>query len=161
MWSGGHAPHPVAQHAAPHNPASLAPIVRTIPVRVHGFFVRKTVVVSTAGLVGEMLETVPLRAGLRVDVDFIVHCLPVCKVREVDFLLVELFAAEAGELHVVQGPVELDVFPCADLFGGSLDHSRGEQVDCWWGLVVLDSVDGGGCTSDFVLFAVCVEEAPY
>lgn len=41
----------------------------------------------------------------------------------------KLLAAEAGELDVMEGPIELDVFSSADLFRGSLDDSRCEEVD--------------------------------
>jgi hypothetical protein len=50
---------------------------------------------------------------------------------EVNLLLFERFAAEAGKLHVVEFPVELDVFAGGDLFGGSAHYRRGEEVDCW------------------------------
>jgi hypothetical protein len=48
-----------------------------------------------------MLQTVPLRARLSIDVDLVIHCLPVREVREVDLLLVKLLAAEARELNIV------------------------------------------------------------
>jgi hypothetical protein len=122
-------PNPIAQHASAHNSASFTPVVCSISVRMRCFFVSQAIVILLTGLVGKVLQAVPLRAGLRVDVHFIVHGCPVCEVGKVDFLLVELLAAEAGELHVVQRPVELHVLARADLFGGGLDNSGGEEVD--------------------------------
>lgn len=49
----------------------------------------------------EVLETVPLRPGLGVNVYFIIHCFEGREVRKIDFLLVESFTIEARELHVV------------------------------------------------------------
>lgn len=122
-------PNPIAQHTPAHNSASFTPVVCSIPIRVCCFFVSQAIVILLARLVGEVLQAVPLRAGLRVDVHFIVHGCPVCEVGEVDFLLVELLAAEAGELHVVQRPVKLHVLARADFFGGGLDDSGSEEVD--------------------------------
>jgi hypothetical protein len=42
---------------------------------------------------------------------------------------VELLAAEAGELHVVQRPVKLHVLTRADFFRGGLDDSGSEEVN--------------------------------
>ena len=89
----------------------------------------QAIVILLARLVGEVLQAVPLRAGLRVDVHFVIHGCPICEVGEVDFLLVELLAAEAGELHVVQRPVKLHVLARADFFGGGLDDSGSEEVN--------------------------------
>lgn len=43
---------------------------------------------------------------------------------------VEFLAVEAWELHVVKGPIELDVLACADLAGGGLHNRRCKEVDC-------------------------------
>lgn len=83
-----------------------------------------------------MFQTVPLRARLCIDIDFIIHSLPLCEVLKVDFLLVELLAAEAGKLHIVKWPVKLDVFARADLLGSGLDDGGGEEVDSYQVLVV-------------------------
>ena len=120
---------PIAQYSSPNNTTPLTPVVRSIRVRVRSFFVREAVVVRAAGLVGKVLETVPLRARLRIDVHLIVHSLPLCEVGEVDLLLVELLAVEAGELYIVERPVELDVLAGTDFLGGGLDDGGGEEVD--------------------------------
>lgn len=103
--------------------------MRAISIVLCRFRMSKTVVVHAAGLVCKVFQTVPLRARLSIDVDFVVHCLPVREVREVDLLLVELLAAEARELNVVQWPVELDMFASADFLRGSLDYSGSEEID--------------------------------
>ena len=89
----------------------------------------QAIVILLAGLMSEVLQAVPLRAGLRVYVHFIVHRCPVCEVGEVDFLLVKLLAAETGELHVVQRPVELHVLTRADFSRSGLNDSGSEEVD--------------------------------
>lgn len=122
-------PQPITQHSSSHDATPLTPIVRAVCIGVFCFFVRQSVVVLTAGLMCEMLQTIPLRAGLCVDVNLVIHGLPIGKVRKVDLFLVKLLPAKARELHVVQRPVELDVFAGADLFGGSLDDRGGEKVD--------------------------------
>lgn len=119
-------PHPITQNSSPYDATPLTPVMRSISVRLRGFRVRQPVIVCAAGLVGEMLETVPLRTGLCVDVHLVVHSLPVREVREVDLLLMELFAAEARELHVVKRPVELNVLAGADFFGGGFNDSGSE-----------------------------------
>ena len=83
-----------------------------------------------------------MRARLCVDVYFVVHGFPFREVREVDLLLVELFAAESGELHVVQGPIELNVFPGADLFGCGLDDGGSKKINSCVGSVALFEVIG-------------------
>jgi len=75
----------------------------------------QAVVVLPTRLVGEMLQAVPLRAGLRVDGDFVVHGTKFGEVAEINFLLMQLLAVEARELNIVQRPVELDALAGADL----------------------------------------------
>jgi hypothetical protein len=75
--------------------------VGAVSVVLCRFGVSEAVVVRAAGLMREMLQTVPLRARLSIDVDLVIHCLPVREVREVDLLLVKLLAAEARELNIV------------------------------------------------------------
>lgn len=77
----------------------------------------------------EVLEGVPLRAGLGVDVDFVVEG-GEAERRQVDDGLLEGLAPEAGVLHVVEGPVELDVGAALDLVLGGHDDVAGEEVQC-------------------------------
>lgn len=120
--------------------------MRAISVVLCRFRVSKTVVVHAAGLVCKVFQTIPLGTRLSIDVNFVVHCLPVCEVGEVDLLLMELLAAETRELNVVQWPVELDVFACADLLRSSLDYSRSEEVNGFQVLAV-DALEGTGADS--------------
>lgn len=100
--------HPITQNAASNNTASLTPIVDPICLTLRSLVMRQTVIIAPAFLMREVFQTIPLRAGLGVDVDLVVEggeaegC-------EIDDFLVEFFASEAGELHVVEGPVELQV----------------------------------------------------
>lgn len=48
-------PQPIAQHAPAHDPTLLAPIVRAVRMRRARLLVRKSVVVTPAGLVGKVL----------------------------------------------------------------------------------------------------------
>ena len=105
---------------------------------------REAVVVETCFLVGDMFQRVPLAADLGVEVDFVVEGFDVEGLAEVDEGLFEFLTAETAELHVGEGPVELDVFACLDLAGGFADDGGGEEVD----------------GADFVFFAAFVEEAP-
>lgn len=122
-------PQPITQHASPHYASPLTPVMCTIGIRLCRICMRESIVVHTGGLVSKMLETIPLRARLRVYVYFIVHGLPICEVGEVDLLLVEFFAVKSRKLHVVKRPVKLDVFTGTDFLGGGLDNSWGKKVD--------------------------------
>ena len=64
---------------------------------------------------GKVLQAVPLRTGLCVDVDLIVHGTKFRKFLEIDLLLMELLAAETWELNIMQRPIQLDAFARADL----------------------------------------------
>jgi hypothetical protein len=96
---------PVTQHTASHNPALLAPVVRAVRISSARLFVCESVVVLLTRLVRKVLQAIPLRSGLRVNVHLVIHSAEVGEVTEVDLLLVELFAIETGELHVVKFPV--------------------------------------------------------
>lgn len=82
---------------------------------------RETVIIRLRRLVREMLQAIPLRASLRVYADFVVVGAEGGEIGEVDAGLGKGFAAEAGELHVVEGPIELDVCAGGDFAGGSKD----------------------------------------
>jgi hypothetical protein len=89
--------------------------------------------------VREVLERVPLGAGLRVDVDLVVHADEVDPVDEVDGRLGEGLAGEARVGYVVEGPVELDGFAGLDLGGGgALDEGGLEEVEGWGKVCLLD-----------------------
>lgn len=77
-----------------------------------------------------MLQAVPLAATLRIDVDLVVEGAEAER-SEVNDLLVELLAAKAGELHIVQTPVQLDMFTGADLFAGLSYFVRSEEVQSY------------------------------
>lgn len=73
----------------------------------------------------------PLHVMIRTDVYFIIHR---CKFREfskVDFVLLELFPIEPGELHIVQLPVKLYMFASADFARRSFHNGWCEEVDCF------------------------------
>lgn len=103
--------------------------MRPIRIRCPRLFMRQPIIVLLACLVGEMLQAIPLRARLRVDVHFIVHGAELAKVSKINLLLCELFSVEAGELDVVKRPVELDALACCDLAGGGEHDGWGEEVD--------------------------------
>lgn len=118
---------PINQDTAPDDTTPLAPVVDAVRITLERILMRQSVVVLARGLVRTVLQRVPLRAGLGVDVDLVVHadkadCL------EINLLLVEVFAAEAGELDIVEGPVELDMLTRLDLAAGSFDELGSEQV---------------------------------
>lgn len=52
--------------------------------------------------------------------------------------MAECFAGEAGELHVVEGPVELDVRAGLDFASGGLDDGGGEEIEGCGGVVSGD-----------------------
>jgi len=106
---------PVTKHAPSNNAASLAPVVRSVGIRLSSLFVREAIVVSLGCLMSEVFQTIPLRSGLGVDVDLIIHGDEFREVSEVDFLLVELLAVEARELDIVEWPVKLNAFAGSDL----------------------------------------------
>ena len=89
--------------------------MRSVGIRLSSLFVRETIVVSLGCLVSEVLQAIPLRSGLGIDVDFIVHGNEFREIGEVDFLLVEFLAVEARKLDIVERPVELDAFARSDL----------------------------------------------
>ena len=120
---------PVTKNTPSNDATPLAPIMGSVSITMRGFLVRQPIVVGTRRLMSEVLQAVPLRAGLCVYVHFVVHGFPVCEVGKVDFLLVKLFATEARKLHVVKRPVELNVFTGADFFGRGLDDGRSKQID--------------------------------
>lgn len=66
-----------------------------------------------------------MRAGLCIDVEFVVVGHKGREGAEVDVFLLQLLAVEAGELGVVKFPVELDAFAGLDFFGGGFDDGRG------------------------------------
>ena len=134
---------PIDQDASSDYPTSLAPIVDTVLVRRRGLLVGEPVVVHPRLLVRKVLQAIPLRARLRVDIHLIVQrCEP--QPRQIHHLLLERLPAEARELHVLQSPVELDVLAGADLVGGAPDYIWCEQVQ----------------RADLIVVAVFVEEAP-
>lgn len=157
---------PVAQHAAAHNPTSLAPHMRAVGNAFLGLGVRQPVVIHACFLVCKVLEAVPLRACLRIDVDLIVVCDEGGEIGEINVLLLEGLAVEAWILHVVQFPVELDRLAGLDFLGCGFDDAGCEQVDCCVLLVEYCANPGVGfCwwkqrTSNFILLPIFVEKSP-
>lgn len=100
--------------------------VRISPSR---FLMRQTIVVPRRRLMRKVLQAIPLRPRLCVDVDLVIHGLEAQRRIQVNLLLCELFAAEARELDVVEGPVELEVFAGLDLVACGLDDGGREDVD--------------------------------
>jgi hypothetical protein len=101
-------PHPIAQHTSSDNTTLLAPVVRSIRVGRTRLLVRQTIVIHLTRLVSEVLQTIPLRASLCIDVHFVVHCAKIAERAKVNLFLVEFLAIESGKLDIVQFPVELD-----------------------------------------------------
>jgi hypothetical protein len=118
-------PQPITQYAPPHYPTSLAPIMYSIPLTLPSLVVREAIVVHFTCLMCEMFQAVPLRTGLRVDADFVVHGAERREVGEIDSLLGEGFAAEPWELHVVERPVKLNVLARGNFAGGGEDNRGG------------------------------------
>lgn len=78
----------------------------------------------------KVLQRIPLRACLCVDVEFIIVCAEGGEGGEVDLFLGKGLAVEARELDVVEFPVELDGLARTDFFaGGAGDDGGGEEVD--------------------------------
>lgn len=103
--------------------------MRAVGDAVGRLLVCESVVVGACGLVGKVLEAVPLRAGLCVDVNFVVICNEWREGVEVNVFLLQLPAVETGELRVVEFPVELDAFTGLDFFRCGFYYRGGEEVD--------------------------------
>ena len=83
-----------------------------------------------------MFQAIPLASTLRVDVQLVVECTEIrC---HINYLLLELLPPEAGELDIVERPVELDVLAGRDLATCGFDDILREEVDCCsrYGLVL-------------------------
>jgi hypothetical protein len=122
---------PVTKHTSSNDTTSFAPLMRTVRDTVSCLFMREAIVVHAARLVREVLQTIPLRSSLSVDVKFVIVGTEIGKVCKVDLLLLELFAIESGELNVVELPVKLDVLSGANFFRRRFHDSRGEEVDSY------------------------------
>lgn len=136
-------PHPITQHASTYDPASLAPIMRAVCHTLCCFLVRKPIVIGARGLMRKVLEAVPLRAGLCVDGDFVVVCDERREGAKVNVRLGKGLAAEAGELYVVEFPVELDALARAYFLRCGFDDRGREKVDGWsweWWLGLIRNV---------------------
>jgi len=92
---------PVAKHTSSNNATSFAPLVRTVRDAVGCLFMRETIVIHAACLMREMLQAIPLRTSLSVDVKFVIVRTELGEVRKIDLLLLELFSVEPWKLHVV------------------------------------------------------------
>lgn len=134
---------PVNQDSSSDNTTSLTPIVDAVLNRLRSLFVREAIVVHPRLLVRKVLQAIPLRARLRVDVHLVVQSRE-AKPGQIHDLLLESLPTETGELHVLQPPVKLDVLAGADLVGGAADHVGCQQVQ----------------RADLVVVAIFVEEAP-
>jgi hypothetical protein len=128
-------PQPVAKHASSNYSTPLAPVMRSVGNRLRRLFMRKPVPVCLSSLMRKVLQAVPLRTSLGVDMQLIVVRAYFGKLFEVDLFLFERFAGKARELYVMQFPVELDVLASCDLFGSGAHYRRREEIDCWY---VLD-----------------------
>lgn len=71
-----------------------------------------------------MLQAVPLRAALRVDIDLIIQRTEP-QGRQIHHLLLKWLATEARKLHVLETPVQLYVLACGDLAAGFSDDVFG------------------------------------
>jgi hypothetical protein len=91
----------------------------------------------------KMLQTIPLRPGLRINIHLIVQRREPQPSKIHDLLLKRL-PAKPRELYILQPPIELDVLACADFVGGATDYIGGQEVE----------------GSDLVVVAIFVEEAP-
>lgn len=107
-------PQPIDKYTSADNSATLAPVVDSVCIALQSLLMSQTVVVFLGRLVSKVLEGIPLTARLRIDVELIVHAGESKRLFEVDLGLFEVLATEAGELHIVEGPVELDVFTILD-----------------------------------------------
>lgn len=64
---------PVDQNTSSDDASSFTPVMNAIPGRLRGFVVREAIVIHSRFLVREVLQTVPLRTGLSIDIDLIVQ----------------------------------------------------------------------------------------
>jgi len=77
-----------------------------------------------------MLQAVPLRAALRIDIDLIIQRTETqgCQIHD---LLLERLTAETRELDVLKTPVQLDVLARGDLTAGFSDDVFSQEVESW------------------------------
>jgi hypothetical protein len=134
---------PIDQDAPSDDTASLAPVVDAVLGRSRSLFVREPVIVHPRLLMRKMLQAIPLRPALRVDIHLIIQRREP-ESGKIHNLLLKRLPAKPGELHILQPPIELDVLARADFVRGAPDDVGGQEVE----------------GPDLVVVAVFVEEAP-
>ena len=93
----------------------------TILRRRRSLLMGKPIIIHPRLLMRKMLQAIPLRPGLRININFIVQRREP-QPRQIHNLLLESLPAESRELHVLQSPIELDVLARADFVGGAADY---------------------------------------
>ncbi len=81
-------------------------------------------VVHLRGLVRKVIESIPLRRGLGVEMHLVIRRVDAESFLEVDDLVVEGLALVGGDIDAVKAPVDLDALAGAD-FGGGLATTAG------------------------------------
>jgi hypothetical protein len=134
---------PIDQDTSANDTAAFAPIMDAVLGTRGSLLMGKAIVVHPRLLMCKVLQAIPLRSALSVNIDLVVQRREP-KPSKVHNLLLESLSPKARELHILQPPVELHVLAGADLVRGAPDYVGCKQVQ----------------GSDLVVVAILVEEAP-